>query len=85
MKRIATVRKNVNVLQHMLGFFKKELDAASRAELLAHIDNYHRGLVPLVVPLMLIRHYVRILDVPYLREQVYLNPHPKELGLRNHV
>jgi len=85
MKRIATTRKNVNVLQHMLGFFSKDLDAASRQELISHIEDYHRGLVPLVVPLTLLRHYVRLFDVAYLKDQVYLNPHPKELALRNHV
>lgn len=85
LKRIATVRKNVNVLQHMLGFFSDQLDAASRQELVTHIQDYHGGLVPLVVPLTLIRHYVRLLDVEYLSNQNYLNPHPKELALRNHV
>ena len=64
---------------------KSKLDNSSRAELLSHIEDYRRGLIPLVVPLTLIRHYVRILDIEYLRDQVYLNPHPKELALRNHV
>lgn len=85
LKRIATARKNVNVLQHMLGFFSKQLDAHSRQELVTCIEDYHRGLVPLIVPMTLLRHYVRLLDVEYLRDQVYLNPHPKELALRNHV
>ncbi len=85
MKKIATTKKNSNVLQHMLGFFKTELDESSRHELLTHIEDYRAGLVPLVVPLTLIAHYVRMLDVGYLRDQVYLNPHPKELALRNHV
>ncbi|MBC8452896.1 MAG: DUF523 and DUF1722 domain-containing protein [Chloroflexi bacterium] len=85
LKRVATVRKNVNVLQHMLGFFSKELEEASRHELVTHIDDYRRGLIPLVVPMTLIRHYVRLLEVEYLQDQVYLNPHPKELALRNHV
>jgi uncharacterized protein YbgA (DUF1722 family) len=85
LKRIATVRRNTNVLQHMLGHFSKQLDPTSRQELVTHIDDYRCGLVPLVVPLTLIRHYVRLLDVPYLKDQVYLNPHPKELALRNHV
>lgn len=49
------------------------------------ISEYHQGLTPLVVPLTLIKHYVRIFDVSYIRDQVYLNPHPKELMLRNHV
>lgn len=81
----ATRAKNTNVLQHILGFFKKDLDGVSRQELLGHIQDYRRGLVPLVVPLTLIAHYVRLLDVAYLRDQIYLNPHPKELSLRNHV
>lgn len=85
LKKIATPRKNTNVLEHIAGFFKKELDADSRHELLAHIEDYCQGLVPLVVPLTLIRHYVHILHIPHLADQVYLNPHPKELALRNHI
>ena len=81
----ATVRKQVNVLQHILGYFKDRLGAPEKAELLGVIGDYHRGLTPLVVPLTLIKHYVRIFDVSYIRDQVYLNPHPKELMLRNHV
>jgi uncharacterized protein YbgA (DUF1722 family)/uncharacterized protein YbbK (DUF523 family) len=81
----ATVRKHVNVLQHILGYFKKRLGAHEKAELLGVIGDYHHGLTPRVVPLTLIRHYTRIFDVRYIREQVYLNPHPKELILRNHV
>jgi len=49
------------------------------------IADYHQGLTPLIVPLTLIKHYVQVFDVEYIREQVYLNPHPKELMLRNHV
>jgi uncharacterized protein YbgA (DUF1722 family) len=81
----ATVRKHVNVLQHMLGYIKERLDSQEKAELLGVIDDYHRGLTPLIVPLTLIKHYVQIFDVGYMRDQVYLNPHPKELMLRNHV
>jgi uncharacterized protein YbgA (DUF1722 family)/uncharacterized protein YbbK (DUF523 family) len=81
----ATVRKHVNVLQHILGYFKDRLGAQEKAELLGVIGDYHQELTPLVVPLTLIKHYVRIFDVGYIRDQVYLNPHPKELMLRNHV
>ena len=81
----ATVCKQVNALQHILGYFKERLGAHEKAELLEVIGDYHRGLIPLVVPLTLIKHYVRIFDVSYIRDQVYLNPHPKELMLRNHV
>ena len=81
----ATVRKHVNVLQHILGFFKNRLSSQEKTELLGVIDDYHRGLTPLIVPLTLVRHYVQIFDVRYIRDQVYLNPHPKELMLRNHA
>jgi len=85
MQKVATTHKNTNVLQHLLGFFKHELTPASREELRTHVEDYHRGFVPIVVPLTLIRHYARLHDVTYLRDQTFLNPHPKELALRNHV
>lgn len=81
----ATVKKNVNVLQHMAGYFKKRLSSGEKAELQELITHYHQSLVPLIVPLTLIGHYTRKYDQAYLRDQVYLNPHPVELRLRNHV
>lgn len=81
----ATVRKHVNVLQHLVGYFQDRLEPQAKAELQDVIADYHRGLTPLIVPLTLVQHYVRLFDVDYIRDQVYLNPHPKELMLRNHV
>lgn len=81
----ATVRKHVNVLQHIIGHFKERLGTHEKAELADVIGDYHQELTPLIVPLTLIKHYVQIFDVSYIRDQVYLNPHPKELMLRNHV
>ena len=82
---MATTRRHTNVLMHMAGHLKKILDADSRRELQETIDEYRRGLVPLVAPLTLIRHHVRQNAVDYLFGQVYLQPHPRELMLRNHV
>jgi uncharacterized protein YbgA (DUF1722 family)/uncharacterized protein YbbK (DUF523 family) len=82
---LATTRKHVNVLQHMLGYFRGVVDDASRAELAAAVADYQNGLVPLIVPVTLIRHHVRHHGIEYLAGQVYLDPHPKELMLRNHV
>ncbi len=81
----ATPRKHVNVLQHIMGHLKRFLSKGENAELLELMSDYHRGLTPLVVPMTLIKHYVKALDVGHLRNQVYLNPHPKELMLRNRV
>ena len=85
LKTIATPKRHANVLQHMLGYFKTSLDAGSRAELLEVIDGHRRGQVPLVVPITLMRHHVTRIGAPYLEAQVYLDPHPRELALRNHV
>ena len=81
----ATTRKNTNVLQHMMGYFKQQLSAGEKAELLEVIGQYHDHLTPLIVPLTLLRHYVRKYGQQYLQGQVYLSPHPAELMLRNHV
>jgi uncharacterized protein YbgA (DUF1722 family) len=81
----ATTRRHTNVLMHMAGHLKTKLDSASRQELAACIDEYRRGLVPLVVPMTLIRHYVRLHALEYLAGQTYLEPHPRELMLRNRV
>lgn len=82
---VATPAKHANVLQHMLGHLRGAIDAAARDEILGLIDEHRRGVVPLVVPLTLLRHYVRRLEVDYLQGQTYLEPHPRELALRNHV
>jgi uncharacterized protein YbgA (DUF1722 family) len=83
--RPATVKRHTNVLMHMAGHLKAKVDAASRQELLASIEEYRRGLVPLVVPLTLLGHHVRAQAIDYLAGQTYLEPHPRELMLRNHV
>lgn len=81
----ATVKKNTNVLQHIMGYFKRELSADEKAEMLAIIDQYHNHLLPLIVPVTLLRHYINKYDQKYLQSQVYLSPHPAQLMLRNHV
>ncbi len=85
LRLLSTVKKNTNVLNHMLGYFKKMISPGEKQELLEVIENYHKGLVPLIVPVILIKHYVRKYDEQYLARQYYLDPHPVELMLRNHV
>jgi len=81
----ATVKKNTNVLHHIMGYFKHELTPAEKSELLEIIDQYRNHLLPLIVPLTLLKHYVSKYDKQYLAGQVYLSPHPSQLMLRNHV
>lgn len=81
----ATVKKNANVLDHLLGYFKKQMSPDEKQELLEVIDSYRRGEAPLIVPITLVNHYARKYQEPYLKEQFYLQPHPLELQLRNHA
>jgi uncharacterized protein YbgA (DUF1722 family) len=69
----------------MMGYFKRQLSADEKQELLEVIQSYHDGLVPLIVPIVLMQHYVRKYGEPYLKRQLYLNPHPAEMMLRNHT
>ncbi|MEW6117742.1 MAG: DUF1722 domain-containing protein [Nitrospirota bacterium] len=85
LRLIATVKKNTNVLRHILGYLKKQLPVDERQEVLEIIDHYHKGQLPLIVPIVLINHFARKYDVPYLTRQYYLHPHPLELMLRNHA
>jgi uncharacterized protein YbgA (DUF1722 family)/uncharacterized protein YbbK (DUF523 family) len=80
-----TTKKNTNVIQHMMGYFKQNLSADEKREILEILDRYRNELVPLIVPITLFNHYVRKYAQPYLANQTYLNPHPLELKLRNHV
>jgi uncharacterized protein YbgA (DUF1722 family) len=80
-----TEKKCADVLVHMTGHFRKVLTADEKQELLEVISRYRQKLIPLIVPVTLIAHYVRKYKVSYLERQVFLNPHPVELMLRNHV
>jgi len=86
LKVLGTPGRHSNVLQHLMGFLKDVLTREDKAELLGLIEDYRKGLVPLIVPLTLLQHHLRRRPVPaWVHQQVYLNPYPKELMLRNHV
>ena len=86
MTELATPGRHVNVLQHLMGYLRDELESGDKAELLALMDQYRAGLLPLIVPLTLLKHHLRRHPVPdWVHQQVYLNPYPSELMLRNHV
>jgi uncharacterized protein YbgA (DUF1722 family)/uncharacterized protein YbbK (DUF523 family) len=83
---MGTRGKHVNVLQHLMGYLKNDLSGEDKQELLGLIEDYRQGLVPLIVPLTLLKHHLNRNSVPdWVHQQVYLHPYPKELMLRNHV
>ncbi|MCX5880895.1 MAG: DUF523 and DUF1722 domain-containing protein [Deltaproteobacteria bacterium] len=81
----STLKKNLNVLEHILGYFKNDLSSDEKQEMLEIFGHYRNELVPLIVPVTLLNHYVRKIGEPYLKQQLYLNPHPIALKLRNHA
>ena len=83
--RLASLGRQTNVLQHVAGYFSERLGSDDRAEMTELIHSYREGLVPLVVPLTLVRHWVRHFGIEYLAQQTWLDPHPRELMLRNHA
>ena len=85
MRTRATAKLHTNVLQHAMGYLKEVLEPTEKREILAAIDDYRQGLLPLVVPISLLRYNIRRHDVEYLLGQLYFDPHPKELMLRNHA
>jgi uncharacterized protein YbgA (DUF1722 family)/uncharacterized protein YbbK (DUF523 family) len=82
---VATPARQAKVLQHVLGYVSPGLTPDERGELVSVIEDHRRRLVPLVVPLVLLRHHARRAQQTYLLGQTFLDPHPKELMLRNHV
>lgn len=83
LKKPATRKSHTNVLMHIMGYVKEALSADDKQELLELLDRYRHGLVPLIVPITLLKHYLRRYPHDYIQDQVYLNPHPDELMLRN--
>jgi len=81
----ASRKRHANVLYHALGYLKSVLDPFEKQEAVALIEDYRHDLVPLVVPITLLRHHVCKHEIAYLMGQLYLEPHPKELMLRNRV
>ncbi|MFL1484838.1 YbgA family protein [Marinobacter sp. LN3S78] len=76
---------HVNAMQHLMGYLRDVLEDEERRVLLEQIDAYHRGEVPLIVPMTLLRMAQRREPIDYLSRQHYLSPYPDDLGLRNRI
>jgi uncharacterized protein YbgA (DUF1722 family)/uncharacterized protein YbbK (DUF523 family) len=85
LKKVASRKNHVNVLQHIQGYLKKELDADNKAELCELIERYRQGEIPLIVPLTLLKHHFRKNPDPYIEDSYYMSPYPQELRLINEL
>lgn len=79
----ASRKNHTNVLKHVQGFLKDRIDSTDKQELNEVMERYRLGQVPLVVPITLLNHHFRRHPDSYMQRQIYLNPHPPELMLRN--
>jgi len=78
----ATRKKHANTLAHIQGYFSKHLKSNERQELCEQINAYREGLIPLIAPLTLVKHYLLQYPKDYLAKQAYLSPYPEQLKLR---
>ena len=85
LKKVASRNNHVNTLQHIQGYLKKQLTADDKQEMQASIEAYRRGLLPLIVPITLLRHHFRLYPNAYITESFYMQPHPGELMLLNNL
>lgn len=81
----ASRKGNTNAMMHLRGYLKLHISKLEKEELSHLIESYGKGMVPMVVPLTLLKHHLMTLDNPYLKNQTFWSPHPEDLGLRNHV
>jgi uncharacterized protein YbgA (DUF1722 family)/uncharacterized protein YbbK (DUF523 family) len=81
----SSIKRNRNVLEHLAGFFKKELDTNEKALLHEQINDYAAKIIPLITPVSTIYLYAKKYEMTYLLEQTFLNPYPKHLALRSHL
>lgn len=85
LKNRASRKSHTNTLMHIMGYLKRDLDSDTKQDLLEAIEQYHTSQVHLVVPLTLLKHYLKRHGSEYIQSQAYLDPYPHELGLRNYI
>ena len=83
LQRKATRRTNTNVLMHLQGYLKKQLQPREKQSMTETIEHYRQGIVPLVVPVTVLRHHFHQHQDDYISRQTFLQPYPDALGLRN--
>lgn len=83
LKKPASRKNHVNVLKHIQGYLKRDLDAGDKSELNDTIEAYRQAQLPLIVPITLLKHHFRKSPDEYINESLYMSPHPKELCLIN--
>lgn len=81
LKKPATRKNHINVMQHLQGYLRPHLDAGDKQELLQVLDQCRTKLSPLTIPRTLLRHHFRKNPNNYIERSYYLSPYPDELNL----
>ncbi|MGI9278029.1 MAG: YbgA family protein [Endozoicomonas sp.] len=85
LKKRANRKSHTNTMLHIMGYVKKTVDTKERNQFLKLVEEYRQGIVPLVAPMTMLRHFIENNGNEYIQEQTYLHPHPDQLGLRNQI
>ncbi len=85
LKKVSSRKNHVNVLQHIQGYLKQDIESNDKQELAKLIHDYRESKIPLIVPLTLLRHYFRKHPDGYIEQSWYLKLYPDELGLQNTI
>ncbi len=83
--RKANRKSHTNVMLHLLGYIKHSVDSEDRQKILRLVEEYRQGLVPLIAPVTMLRHFLESHGTDYVKKQAYLRPYPEHLGLRNQI
>lgn len=85
MQKLPSAGKHANVLEHLMGYVKGKLSHEEKQELLEYIRDFQKFLVPLSVPLTLLRHHLRKAAHPWVERQSYLRPYPGKLLIHQEI
>ncbi|RWZ58909.1 DUF1722 domain-containing protein [Halobacillus fulvus] len=72
-------KANVNVCQHIAGYFKKELNREEKAYFQSLLNQYMEEKVPLSAVISVLSTWTARFQSDYLRNQTYFEPYPMEL------
>ena len=81
----ASRKSNTNVLSHIQGYLKNHLSSKEKEKLVEAIEQYRNGIIPLIVPIILLKNHFHTYPNEYIAKQSYLQPYPDNLSLRNTI
>ncbi len=76
-----TLKRHVNTLTHLMGYFSRKLNLKERQHLINLINKFGEGKLPLKSVIELLKSMSYRFDNEYILIQKYLEPYPEELDV----